>query len=211
MKLFSIAFVALMAATPAVAQTTIDFEAVPGGFGTSILDFYSGVGVSFGADALLVNNDAAGPYFRDAPSPIGVMYAAPGVIGGGPSLSWMNVAAGFTGAVSFFYASLATITQGVEIYSGLDGTGTLLGFFNLAANAAPGTCGFNSGGDPIQSCNFDSISQTFNGVAQSVLFRNSAGFALYDDITITPVPEPSTILLMLAGLGALGLIARRRV
>lgn len=32
----------------------------------------------------------------------------------------------------------------------------------------------------------------------------------YDVISITPVPEPQTYVLMLAGLGALGLMARSR-
>lgn len=59
-------------------------------------------------------------------------------------------------------------------------------------------------------------SYTFNSVASGPYFfrlataAGSTGSVSFDDFTVTAVPEPSTYALMLAGLGALGRLARRR-
>lgn len=55
-----------------------------------------------------------------------------------------------------------------------------------------------------------------DGDAQTDLMLNLSGFAtsaraIYSgEITVTPIPEPSTYALMLAGLGAVGFLAMRR-
>ena len=41
-------------------------------------------------------------------------------------------------------------------------------------------------------------------------FANTDGAVGFDNLTLAPVPEPGTYALMLAGLGAVGFIARRR-
>ena len=204
-KLLGAAAAALFAATPAFAASTlIDFETATSF--ASINEYYNGgadsagaigpsLGVSFGGDALALQNDPLGPYFSNAPSPLGVM--AP--VGADAT---MNVEAGFLG-VSFFYASSDAVSGGVQAWSGLNGTGTLLGSFDLAANAQAG-CSDSA------FCHFDQLGAAFNGTAHSLTFGNAANFAAFDNVAVTAVPEPSTMLLMALGLTGLMLVQRRR-
>jgi hypothetical protein len=202
MKLITAAAAALLAASPAfAANTVLDFEGV-GSF-ASVAEYYNGgtdsagnagpaLGVSFGADALGLHNDIPGfPNFSNAPSPLGIL--AP--VGADSAL---NFAQGFT-AISFYYSSTDALTNAVGVWSGLNGTGTLLASFNLAANAQTGC-------NDSPFCHFDTLGGSF-GNAHSVTFANAVG-AGFDNIAITPVPEPSTVALL--GLGLAGLAALRR-
>jgi hypothetical protein len=156
------------------------------------------LGVSFTMDAMALQNDVLGPYFSNAPSPVGVMTAV-------GSDATMNVAAGFTGTVGFSYSLAGTglLLQGVNVYSGLNGTGTLLASFNLAPNNAFAGC------TTPAICRFDQVSSSFFGTAKSITFGNTAGMAAIDNISITAVPEPTTVLLMSLGLATLALRRRR--
>lgn len=203
--LLGAAAAALFAATPAfAADTLIDFEGVTSF--ASINTFYNGgtdsagasgpaVGVSFGGDALGLRNDLLGPYFTNAPSPIGVM--AP--VGADSAL---NYAYGFT-SVSFHYASSADVTGGVQVWSGLNGTGSLLGSFDLSNNAT-------SGCSDSAFCHFDLLGSAFASTAHSLTFGNAAYVAAFDNVALTPVPEPSTYALMAVGVAGLLLSRRRR-
>ncbi len=196
MKLFTLAAGSFLAATSAFANpgtsTLIDFEE-PTSF-ESIGSFYDSMGVVFTDDALALQNDELGPYFSNAPSPIGVMFAA------GPDAT-MNVEMGFTDSISFSYSSSELVISAVNVYSGLDGTGKLLASFNLVANAQHGC-------SDSPYCRFDSLSSTFGGIARSVTFGTAANLAAFDDVAISVVPEPATAVLML--LGVAGLLAARQ-
>jgi hypothetical protein len=170
----------LMATAPAFAATTIDFDG-PASF-DSIADYYAGLGVDFGLDALAIQND------------FGVMTA----VGADAA---MNVAAGFTGTASFFYSSLEAVTVGV--YSGLNGTGTLLGSFELSANA-------DLGCSDSAFCNWTETSLSFNGVAKSIAFGAAADVAGFDNVTISAVPEPSQAIMLALGLSVIGARSLRR-
>jgi hypothetical protein len=203
--LLGAAAAALFAATPAfAADTLIDFEGVTSF--ASINTFYNGgtdsagasgpaLGVTFGGDALGLQNDVLGPYFSNAPSPIGVM--AP--VGADATL---NDAAGFI-TVSFSYSASADVLGGVQAWSGLNGTGTLLASFDLVNNATAG-CGDSA------YCHFDLATSALSGTAHSLTFGNAANAAAFDNVTLSPVPEPSSVALMVTGLAGLMLSRRRR-
>jgi hypothetical protein len=205
MKMLTLA-AALLAAAPAfAASTVVDFEGVTSF--ASIQDYYNGgtdsagasgpdLGVSFTDAALGLSNDVATTFFSHAPSPLGVMIAS-------DATATMNVAAGFSGDLAFWYSALTPALDVVKIYSGLNGSGTLLGAISLSQNA---TLGCND--SPV--CNFQRISLSFAGTAHSAVFGGNFGNVAFDDVTISTVPEPASALLMALGGCGLLLAARRR-
>lgn len=208
MKLLSTLAVALLAAAPAMAQTTVtlDFEGAPG-YVNAIGGFYNGgtdslgqsgpnYGVSFTDSLVGLSNDALGPYYSNAPSPLTVVF-------GFDSSAFMNVVGGFFGTLAFEYSASNAVANAVSIYSGLNGTGTLLGSASLLGNAQLGCT-------DTSFCNFNALSIQFAGIGRSVSFGGDAPNVLYDNITIAPVPEPETYLLMFAGLAAVVGARRRR-
>lgn len=218
MRLPHIAAIGLIAAAPAFADTTVvvDFETVTG-YNAFLEEFYSGgtdsagisgpnLGVAFGPDAMGIVNDALGPYFSNAPSPVGVLFPV------GESAT-MTVAQGFVGEIGFAYSSPALVLAAVNVYSGLNGTGTLLASFNLLPTAQLGC-------NDAPWCRFEVQTSSFFGTAHSVTFGglgvinghdygSAVGTAAFDNITITAVPEPASALML--ALGAAGVyVARRR-
>jgi hypothetical protein len=182
---------------PAMAGTvTLGFEAAPSF--ASIGNTYASLGVSFGGDALGLANDGTGSgvngeFFTHAPSPLGVMVAV-------GSDSAMNVAGGFY-ALSFYYSSDTAVADAVQVWSELDGHGSVLASFNLGANATTG-CSDSA------FCNWEMQSASFQGMARSVTFTGGVGVAGFDDITY--VPEPGSALLAGLGLASLLVLRRRR-
>lgn len=121
----------------------------------------------------------------------------------------MNVPAGFSTGFSFYYTA-PLYTGTVEIYDGLNATGTLLASIPLPLTP------YNGAPDPTG--NFSPLvpfGVSFSGVARSVNFGGVADYIGFDNITLgsqTPggaIPEPTTLVLFAGGLGAV-LGARRR-
>jgi len=112
----------------------------------------------------------------------------------------MNVSAGFSNGISFFYTS--AFTETVTIWSGANGTGTVLATMTLSASNAPGACA----GGPAY-CVWTGAGISFSGVAKSVTISGAANGIGISDITLgqstTAIPEPPSIYLFGAGLLAI--------
>src|SRR5882762_2188141 len=112
-------------------EVVLTFEGL--GNQVPIGNFYNGGGggslcITFGADSLaIISRDAGGSgNFSNNPSgdTIAFFLSGPGDV--------MDVPAGFSTGFSFFYSS--STAGSVSVYSGLDGTGTLLETLNLTGN-----------------------------------------------------------------------------
>lgn len=181
-------------------STLVDFERV-WTYGADVNGYYAGglssdgasgtnLGISF-VNVSGLSNDALGPYYSNAPSPLGVAYAH--------DTAYMNIAGGVTGALGLFYASPTAITGAIRAFSGLNGTGSLLGTFDFAGN------------DGGSYTTWTAATFSFAGIARSFDFSATADVAAFDNLAVTAVPEPSTVALMLAGgVGLLRVVRRRR-
>lgn len=124
----------------------------------------------------------------------------------------MNVATGFDTGFSFYYSAV-DVTGVVNVWSGLDGTGSLLASLQLPLTGdgagLPDCFGTNF-------CPYLPMGVAFSGTAMSVDFAGTADEIGFDNITLgsdTPtgaVPEPGTWALMLVGFGFVGSAMRRR-
>ncbi len=215
---------ALIAMTMAQAMTfapsasaqaiVLDFEGL--GSGAAINSFYSGgtdsqgnsginYGISFGANALAIRESAPAANFSGEPSAETIMFFLTGS-------SVLNYGPGFDTGFSFFYSTVSAAAQ-VRVYDGLNASGNLLGTISLAALGA--------GPDPLNVfSNWEIGSLSFAGTARSIDFGGTVNQVGFDNITfgsvdpnlptVPAIPEPSTYALLLAGLGATTLFARRR-
>lgn len=198
-----LALVLITATTPAFASNfTVDFEKTWDYANGDINNYYNGgaaadlstggpnLGVSF-VNVSGLSNDSLSTYYSNAPSMQGVAYAH--------DTAYMNVAAGVVN-LSFWYSSLSDVTGAVTAWSGINGTGTLLGSFDLTANNSGATWD-----------TWNSVVFSYTGRAKSFDFSGSANVAAFDNIST--VPTPAAALLYGTGLamfGAIRLSARLR-
>jgi hypothetical protein len=206
---FALVALVLMAGTTKAADV-LTFEGLQDN--EQILNYYNGgfggngsgpgpnFGITFGSDSLALISGAGGGSgnFSNSPPPgdtVAYFLSGPGDV--------MNVAAGFTTGFSFFYSDQVGFTGSVGVYSGLNGTGSLLASLTLPSTPNP----YNV---------FVPVGVTFAGTSQSVVFSGSADYIAFDNITLGSataggsVPEPSSFIL--AGIGGLGVfLLRRRV
>jgi hypothetical protein len=166
-------------------------------------------GVSFSSNALLIclnsssvtcSNTSRGG-LGDPNSQQGGLFFLTG------SATAMDVAAGFKNGFSFNYSAINN-PGSVSVYSGLDGTGTLLATLDIPTTPSGPCPGYNAG-----FCPFVADGVTFAGTAESVEFAGAANQIVFDDVTfgsaIPGVPLPSTWTLLIAGFLGLGFFAYR--
>jgi hypothetical protein len=117
----------------------------------------------------------------------------------------MNVANGFSTGLNFFYT--AAFKETVTVWSGANGTGTVLATLALSPNNS--SC---SNGPAY--CNWTAVGLTFTGIAKSVTFVGPADGIGISDITLgqstTAIPEPSSIYLLGSGLFGITVYRVRR-
>ena len=238
-KLLLTAVLATVWVSPASAIILgVTFEGV--GDHALVDEFYNGgidsqgnsgtnLGLQFAGTARgAVDSDAGGGLqfqnnFDNAPSPDTVMnYASNNGRDPNDGVGVVNFAAGFDVGVSFLY-SQAIQNSVVQIFSGLNGTGTELASFTLFENWQDG-CGQNvlavaalggGGGDPGPGfCNWDVVSIAFDGIAQSIILSGAAGKVLFDNLTLgslEPVPLPAAVWLLGSGLLGFAAVRSRRL
>jgi hypothetical protein len=126
------------------------------------------------------------------------------------SAATMDVPAGFTTGFSFEYTAPFTTGTFVNVWSGLDDSGTLLA--TIVLPETPPSSGPGCFGQPF--CPYEVAGITFAGVAMSADFGGATDAVAFSDITLgsaTPgIPEPAAWTLMLMGFGGLGAAMRAR-
>lgn len=198
------------AASAATSVIQLDFSGV--GNRAEIKTFYSGgsdsqentgvnYGVSFSDSALGLSDIDPDANFAGEPSPHNIMFFLSGS-------AYLNMPEGFTQGFSFYYSTI-DFTGQVDIYDGLNATGTRLGSLTLDA----------LGEGPVLDrpySNWKIAALSFSGTAKSVNFSGTVNEVGFDNITlgsldpsIPAVPEASSAAQLLLGLGVIALLRRR--
>jgi hypothetical protein len=123
----------------------------------------------------------------------------------------LDDASGFD-AISLNYSLLnntAAYGSSVSLYSGLDGSGNLVGTLYLTAAGTTVAC--LSPHD--EYCTWSTTGSSVTGIAESAVFNgDSRSLTEFDAVALTPapVPLPAALWLVLGGVGGLASFARRR-
>lgn len=179
--------------------------------GEQVTNYYNGGNGSFGsgpgpADGVTFSTNALAyipstPFPGDPSPPTVLLLGDPsGTLAGGTPLTMtMDVAGGFTQSITFYDIAIDR-TATVQVWSGPDGTGTMLAQETLPL--LPPTSPVFTGPETLP----------FSGTANSVVFTGGNQQLAIDDISITPataVPEPREALRFMTILCWLSLVRPR--
>jgi hypothetical protein len=162
-------------------------------------------GTSPAQTVIRTDNDGAMFGYEGVPAAVGVGIEASVASGGQPGAIYANFSHGLSDFSINLYRIVApvdgsptAVNATIYAYSGLNGTGTLLG---SASGSADGGAGFA----------YTTIALDKLAGARSFVIQGGSGLANYDDITATAaVPESASWAMMLGGFGLLGGALRRR-
>lgn len=197
--LIAAAMSSLMAASATASTITLDFDVGNNGSYPYINDYYAGGtlsnGVGPGLDYGVTFTNAQTLYYNDANQMFFPLDSGGAI--------YMNVAGGFDSFLSFHYGWPGyQSTPTVSIWSGLDGTGDLLGSISLSSNGT-----YYTSENPA-------IELDFSGIAHSAVFSGTANFVTWDTVSFnvdgSNVPEPATLGLAGLALAGLGFGRRKR-
>ncbi len=210
----------LSTAAASAATVTLDFSGTSG-YGAQLTEFYNGgtdipgssatpaasgtnYGISFtGSVIVLPSSDGVGTYFSGndplSSNPINnAVFVNPNDVAG-----VMNIASGFDAFTVTYGAITGATPTTLTFYSGLNGTGSIIGVLDLASNSD--SCA------SAQVCLWSVASANLGGaVAQSVDFSGNAGAVLFTNVSVNEVPLPASGLLLSFGVAGLGLFGARR-
>lgn len=197
--------------------TTLDFETHP--LGALQPEFYAGLGIHMALAGSSFNYNAVYNYRNDYNGTVygyGPNSSGEGLAAESRAYSAYNPNGEWTLTLSFDQAVMGAGLYVIDLFNGLGNRRTTLTAFD----------GANGSGNLLATAtapdyNYQLYNKLFLGVAsdtaniRSVVFTNPAPYAgdgiALDDIRIaTPVPEPETYALMLAGLGLVAGAARRK-
>lgn len=228
---FLLLAVASLVFTSGLIAASIDltFEGIapyPNGNDVLIENFYNGgtssigtsgtnYGISFPDNALLIclntlgtscSNTSRGG-MGDPDSQEGALFFLSG------SSTFLDDPSGFTTGFSFNYTAIS-VGGSIQVYSGLDGTGTELASLALPTTTSACPAGYGAG-----FCPFFPIGVSFAGTAESINFGGTANEIVFDDVTFgsaTPgpsgtVPEPTSILMLGTGFLVVSWKLRKKV
>ena len=180
-----------------VISLNFELPSLPSGGGNGyeqILNYYNGgadqygdvgpnLGVVFNSTALALGQYPVAPNSNTGNEP-----------GGGNALIFLsandailNYAAGFTTGFSFYYDAPAGYTGTINVYSGVNDTGTLLASLSLPGNGISPT-------EPWFSM-WTALGVTFAGTAESIDFGGTANEIAFADVTFgsgTPAATPDS-------------------
>jgi hypothetical protein len=205
-KSILVALIVVLAAgsAPAGTVTVLNFDTFTKTEFEQVLNYYAGgsgsqgtgpgpnLGITFSMTAVADHRDT--PIPNDPSPPTDLLLSNSNAGAGQPQTMTMDVTGGFSQDLIFSYVAIGRAGS-AQIWSGLDGTGSMLAMQALATVNTP-----------VFS---NPLHVPFQGTARSVVFTGGNLQLALDDITfpnLAPVPEPSAWLLLAIGLASLCLI-----